>query len=176
MISPTHVLTAAHCTESFSNFDIIVGEHYVTSNEDGTRHQTCRSVTHPSYNSPSRINNDFSMVHLRQPVDIGLRAATACLPDSTMAGNYLAGKSLTVSGWGALSVGGSTPNVLHKVIVPGLTNAECVQSYNGNTITDQMLCAGNIDQGGVDSCQGDSGGSQRLKIFIYSWSRHCAPN
>ena len=158
LISPNHVLTAAHCTEAIPDFDIIVGEHVVTNSGDGTRHQICRFVPHPNYNAPSQLNNDFSIVHLREPVEVGPRAAPACLPDSLMAGNYFADKTLTVSGWGTLSSGGSTPNVLHKVAVPGLTNAVCVQAYNGYQITEQMLCAGNIEEGGVDSCQGDSGG------------------
>ena len=158
LISASHVLTAAHCTEAIPDFDVIVGEHYVSNSVDGTRHQICRFSPHPNYNSPSQINNDFSIVHLREPVIIGLRAAPACLPNSELAGNYLSAKSLTVSGWGTLSSAGSTPNVLHKVTVPGLTNEECAMAYNGYTITNQMLCAGDIEEGGIDSCQGDSGG------------------
>ena len=157
LISPSHVLTAAHCTGS-SNFDIIVGEHDVSSSSDGTRHEVCRVVRHPSYNSPSQLNNDFSIVHLRTPVTIGHRANIACLADSSLAGDALAGQSLTVSGWGTLSSGGSQPSVLHKVSVPAVTNAQCSQAYSQYTITNAMLCAGNIQNGGVDSCQGDSGG------------------
>ena len=91
-------------------------------------------------------------------MNIGPRAAPACLPDSELTGNYLAEKNLMVSGWGTLSSAGSTPNILHKVTVPGLTNEDCARAYNGYTITNQMLCAGNIEDGGIDSCQGDSGG------------------
>ena len=161
LISPTHVLTAAHCTSN-SNFDIIVGEHSITDSSDGTRHQICRAVRHPNYNSPTSLNNDFSIVHLRQPVSIGGRAVPACLPDSSLAGDALAGRALTVSGWGTRSSGGSQPNVLHQVSVPAITNAQCSQAYSQYSITEAMICAGNLANGGVDSCQGDSGG---LQIF-----------
>ena len=66
---------------------------------------------------------------------------------------------MTVSGWGTLSSGGSSPNVLHKVDVPGLTNADCNSKYGSGSITSIMLCAGNTVAGGIDSCQGDSGGN-----------------
>ena len=159
LISANHVLTAAHCTGS-SNFDIIVGEHDISDASDGTRHEICRVENHPNYNLPTQLNNDFSIVHLRNPVSLGARAVPACLPDSSVAGDVLAGPpptSLTVSGWGTLSSGGAQPNVLHKVAVPAITNSQCTNSY-GNSITNAMICAGNIAQGGVDSCQGDSGG------------------
>ena len=158
LIDESHVLTAAHCTDE--NFDIIVGDHDWTSSNDGTRHTVCKTVIHPSY-SQSAVDNDFAVVHLQSPVEIGARAVPACLPptDGAMAGDFLAGKNMTVSGWGALSEGGSQPIELHSVSVPGITNFECNQAYSSiQSISDAMLCAGNVEYGGVDSCQGDSGG------------------
>ena len=155
LISDRHVLTAAHCTSGGRQYDIIVGEHRITSSSDGTRHSVCRFVDHPNY---SNLNNDFSILHLNTPVQIGTRAAPACLPATSMGGDFLAGKTLTVSGWGALSEGGGSPSVLHSVDVPGMTNTQCNQDYPGS-ITSSMVCAGQAN-GGIDSCQGDSGGKQ----------------
>ena len=154
LISDRHVLTAAHCTSS-KNYDVIVGEHRITSSSDGTRHRVCRFVDHPRYNDNS-LENDFSILHLQTPVQTGARAVPACLPPSSFSGDFLSGKTLTVSGWGALSEGGRSPTVLHSVDVPGMSNSECQNYYPGD-ITDAMLCAGQ-QSGGVDSCQGDSGG------------------
>ena len=153
LISDRHVLTAAHCTSGNRNYDVIVGEHTITSTADGTRHRVCRYNDHPNY---SNLNNDFSILHLETPVTIGTRAAPACLPTSTFGGDFLAGKTLTVSGWGALSEGGGSPNVLHSVGVPGMTNQQCLGNYPGQ-ISSSMICAGRAG-GGIDSCQGDSGG------------------
>ena len=138
--------------------DVIVGEHSVTSSSDGTRHTTCRYRNHPSWNS-NTVNYDFAILHLNQPVALGARAVPACLPTSSFGGNFLAGKQMTVSGWGALSEGSTvSPSVLHKVDVPGMTNAQCSTNYQGqNQVTNAMLCAGQAG-GGIDSCQGDSGG------------------
>ena len=155
LISDRHVLTAAHCTSNGGNYDVIVGEHRITASSDGTRHSVCRFVDHPSYNSNS-LSNDFSILHLDTPVQIGTRAAPACLPLSSFGGDFLAGKTMTVSGWGALSEGGGSPTVLHSVDVPGITNDQCNNNYPGS-ITNVMLCAGQ-SSGGIDSCQGDSGG------------------
>ena len=158
-ISDRHVLTAAHCT--VGNFDVIVGEHKITSTTDGTRHFLCRHVNHPSNNN---IDYDFSILHLRTPVQIGTRAAPACLPPQTYAGNFLGGITLMVSGWGKLSETGSLANVLQKVDVPGMTNAQCnVGVYQGHIKSD-MLCAGRAS-GGIDACQGDSGGNIHVVLF-----------
>ena len=168
MISDRHVLTAAHCTANFRNYDVIVGEHRVTSSEDGTRHSVCRFVDHPSYNSQT-FDNDFSILHLDQPVQLGARAIPACLPSSNFRGDYLDGKTLTVSGWGALCEGCPAPSVLHSVDVPGMTNFQCNQpSFYDNRITDNMLCAGQ-PSGWIDSCQGDSGGKDYdfMHVFLF---------
>ena len=134
----------------------MVGEHKITSSVDGTRHSVCRSVNHPNYDFDTD-NNDFSILHLKEPVQIGTRAVPACLPLPSMGGDFLAGKAMTVSGWGRLTEGGSSPTVLHSVNVPGITNTKCIQSYPMYTITSAMLCAG-YASGELDACQGDSGG------------------
>merc|ERR1711997_883823 len=102
LIGPSHVLTAAHCMGG--DFDIIVGEHDLTSTEDGTRHTVCSTTIHPDYNSGT-LNNDYAIVRLTEPVQIGARAIPACLPIGgavSFDGNFLDDKSMTVSGWGRL--------------------------------------------------------------------------
>lgn len=138
----------------------MVGEHRITDSSDGTRHTKCRHVDHPQYNNPRSLNNDFSIVHLNTPVQLGARAVPACLPTSAHGGSFLDDKTLTTSGWGSLCSGCSSPDVLHVVDAPGVSNAVCDTAYGGTgSITDQMICAGNTVNGGVDACQGDSGGN-----------------
>ena len=165
LISNRHVLTAAHCTGVNGGiWDIIVGEHSTTNSADGTRHTKCRAVDHPQYNS-STTNNDYAIVHLNQPVQLGPRAMHACLPTSSMGGDFLAGKTLTVSGWGARSPSDGGPNVLHKVDIPGVTNAACARDWFPGQITNKMLCAGSDDNSGsiaIGACFGDSGGKHKV--------------
>ena len=154
LIDSTHVLTAAHCTNwNGGVWDVVVGEHKPSNTSDGTRHTKCRHVDHPNYSNP---HNDITVVHLNQPVQIGTRAAPACLPDSSFAGNFLDDKTMTVSGWGSICSGCSNAPALKVVDVPGVSNAVCRNRYSH--ITNEMLCAGELENGGIDSCQGDSGG------------------
>ena len=163
LISDRHVLTAAHCMGK--NFDIMVGEHDITSTSDGTRHKVCGFAKHPSY-SENTMDSDFAMVFLEIPVQIEKRATPACLPKSLWEGDFLAGEIMTVSGWGKLSEIGSQPNELQSVDVSGITSDSCGQAYSGDgmKILKSMLCAGELGAGGIDSCQGDSGG-KFWKIF-----------
>ena len=158
LISDRHVLTAAHCTEDGYKYEVIVGEHKLTSSEDGTRHSACSFVDHPNNRG---VSHDFSILHLDTPVQIGQRAVPACLPPYSFGGEFLVGKTMTVSGWGALSEGSGGPSVLHSVKVPGISEEQCNREYDG--ITEYMLCAGKTG-GGVDSCQGDSGGKSSLTL------------
>lgn len=181
LISPRHVLTAAHCMGH--NFDVIVGEHDVTSSEDGTRHTVYSAISHPQYDS-STTNFDFAIVTLNEPVELGTRAVPACLPDpDEFGGAFLDDKTMTVSGWGHQSSGGwDSPPVLHSVDVPGISNEECDNMYEDAEITDAMMCAGAV-AGGIDSCQGDSGGpftytggipSKTYVVGVVSWGYGCA--
>ena len=135
---------------------MVVGEHDTTNSSDGTVHKVSRVVEHPSY-TRSPPTYDFAIATLRTPVSFSTFANAACLPTPSWGDDFLAGKTMRVSGWGATSQGGGTPTVLHSVEVPGVTNSQCNNLYDGS-ITNQMLCAGNVESGGIDSCQGDSGG------------------
>ena len=169
LLSPRHILTAAHCTSwNGGRWDVVVGEHRPSNSSDGTRHTKCRHVDHPGYSSNSH-NHDVAIVHLNQPVQIGTRAAPACLPDSTLAGSFLDDKTMSVSGWGRICSGCTLAPALKVVDVPGVSNAVCRQRYGH--ITDQMLCAGELENGGIDSCQGDSGGKLLLNLYLLTFSK-----
>ena len=182
LIGPRHVLTAAHCTGvNGGNWGVMVGEHRTTDSSDGTRHTKCRHVNHPLYRSINSIDHDFAIVHLDNPVQFGARAVPACLPTSAShGGGFLDDKTLTVSGWGSLCSGCSSPNVLHVVDVPGVSNAVCNQQYEGRygpgSITADMMCAGDAVNGGIDACQGDSGGKyilyKNVAYFLFFQSRY----
>ena len=63
------------------------------------------------------------------------------------------------SGWGRLSFGGSTSNVLREVNMEVISNSQCKKAYGASRITENMLCANAAGgQGGKGTCQGDSGG------------------
>ena len=161
LISDRHVLTAAHCMGN--TFEVVVGEHHYTSTDDGTRHKVCSVVNHPKRQRGSQ-SYDFAIITLKEPVQLGARAVPACLPESTeFGGSFLDDKTMTVSGWGVLRRGGDSPTELHSVDVPGISNEQCANLYRpyGDRITEDMMCAGHAN-GGIDSCQGDSGGKKIL--------------
>ena len=157
LIGPRHVISAAHCTYAFPQFNVIVGEHDITDGQDGTVHAVESFIEHHNFTYSPVPTFDFVMITLVEPVVLGDKAIPACLPSENMNEQFLTGKMLTVSGWGHLEEGGNQPLVLHTVDVPHVSLAVCNSSYGGS-INEAMVCAGNITHGGVDSCQGDSGG------------------
>ena len=167
-----YIITAAHCSDfvTANQVQVLTG----TRNLDGTgvRRNVTRIVIHPGWD-PRTSNNDVAVWQLST-------AATGIPLVSLATADPADGTSLLVTGWGALSEGGSFPINLRKVSLPlaNRTNCNDANSYNGQ-IPSNMMCAGR-DSGGIDSCQGDSGGPLTrgsTLIGIVSWGNGCArPN
>merc|ERR1712173_254560 len=113
LISSSHVLTAAHCTDgsAASSIRVILGEHNI-ADSDFNRVDVAEIINHPDYNSGT-IDNDYAILRLANAV--------------------------TVTGWGTLSSGGNQPTALQEVDVTVTTNAECNSAYG--SITANMICA-----------------------------------
>lgn len=177
------ILTAAHCKTDTSLFKVVVGEHSISDEFDGQSRLSPKTwEDHPDYNE-NTYDNDYAIITLDDNDEITWtdRVQPICLPDKD---NDYAGVMATVTGWGTLSSGGSSPDVLQKVSVDTQSNADCVAnsgySSAGYDITDNMMCAASD---GKDSCQGDSGGpmiaentntDRYVLIGVVSWGIGCA--
>ena len=122
-------------------------------NDEGYLEFTVEKIMmHQNY-SRRTIDNDIALLKLSKPVQLneGGIIQPACLPANDI---ELDGQIATVAGWGATGQGASQSQVLRKVDVPIINNYDCNNktTYTGK-ITDNMLCAGDLENGGKDSCQ-----------------------
>jgi trypsin len=91
-----------------------------------------------------------------------------------------AGSPVDISGWGETEAG-PPPNTLHAATVQVIDDGTCSADYGANFDRNTMICAG-FQQGGVDSCSGDSGGPLQAPLAtggyrlvgITSWGEGCA--
>jgi len=180
--SATKIVTAAHCVVEYqeiaSYLKVIVGEHDTLDHMDNaTIHDVKSIAVHGEYNKATH-DNDLAILTLAVPIDLSDIAKPACLPTWSGRMNLKVGEDLVVSGWGKLQSIGDQPNVLHSVAVPYVSHKECKKIYD--VITDNMMCAGNVKEGGIDSCQGDSGGpltqyhpNRIMLVGVVSWGVGC---
>lgn len=63
-----------------------------------------------------------------------------------------------VLGWGATSNNGNLSDTLREASVRLLARSQCVTALDTDFTSGLEYCAGNLLQGGVDACRGDSGG------------------
>jgi hypothetical protein len=130
------------------------------------------SIKHPNYNAAT-TNNDYWMIRLQWASTLysGDAIALDTLTDDLVLGSN-SGCPLVTMGFGTLASGGSTPNVMQKVVVNYVSNADCVSpktGYASSEITSAMLCA---TLPGKDSCQVSyfglitSAQSTRLTLYL----------
>jgi trypsin len=149
LISSEWVLTAAHCVGGGDGIDVVIGRHDLRTHE-GERTRVASITPHPDYDGQT-LANDVALLHLARP--------TGYAPANLPAGNALevTGAAVTVVGWGNLGARlGSA--VLQEVEVPLVSNGQCRAAYEDWFMPEVMICAGDLENGGIDSCYGDSGG------------------
>lgn len=180
LIAPDAVLFAAHCGD-VESYTVHVGAYKKWSLEGGAQERFCDEwIPDPLYGSGgSDFNYDFALCKLNEPVTIDSPITLELNEEDAVPAE---GQNLDVMGLGALSQFGSSPEYLHEVTVPAITNSECNRrKYYDGRITDSMLCAGFPEKGEKDACQGDSGGpivqkigNKHVHVGVVSWGEGCA--
>jgi secreted trypsin-like serine protease len=175
LIAPQWVLSAAHCGSPRTAY---AGLHNRSRTSEGQQRSVTAWHRHPRYRQPAGQSNDLLLLKLDSPFELSATVGTACLPSSAP----LPGTTCWISGWGTLSAGGSSPQILQEASVDIKTNAMCQRAYGSSSITEDMVCANGQNNGKVtDACQGDSGGplvcvkgGQWFVQGATSWGRGCA--
>ncbi|MEW1547848.1 serine protease [Streptomyces tsukubensis] len=166
LVKPNRVVTAAHCTDGISARDLGIRAGSTYHSSGGPLCLVGEVVPHPRYD---RWTTDFDVSIVK--INSRCTGRPAPLAEREPA----AGSQVTVTGWGALSEGGSSPDQLQEVTVDVVSREACRQVYGSSAITGNMICAGG-GQDGKDACQGDSGGplvQNGVLHGIVSWGSGC---
>ncbi|XP_072745020.1 uncharacterized protein [Anoplolepis gracilipes] len=184
MISPLHLLTAAHCLEGYNKgtYFVRAGD-YNTDIDDGTEVEANIEdyYVHEEFRKGHRMNNDIALVLLKgRGIPLGKHIMPICLPSENI--DYSPGLNCTISGFGSIETGKTTQSKdLRYGWVPLLDQSICRASYvyGEGAISEGMMCAGYLDEG-IDTCDGDSGGplacyhNGAFTLYgITSWGQHC---
>ena len=155
LISSSFVLTAAHCVDGASYFDIMAGAHNIRESSEPNRVEitSFNGWTHPQWD-PNTLSADLALIELPSPVEWTDYIKPACLPAPGDTADE--GELVTCAGWGkpSDSAGGISPVLRMVEDLPLISNAECNAIYG--IVDDGQVC---IDTaGGKGTCSGDSGG------------------
>merc|ERR1712223_2016425 len=156
LISDEFVLTAAHCAEDASRFDILAGAHNVREDSEPDRVEisSYNGWTHPQWDS-NDLSNDLALIRLPEKITFNDYITPACLPKAGQTADP--GMVVTPIGWGRPSDSASGISDVLRMVedLPVITNAECNAVYG--IVGDGVVC---IDTaGGKGTCSGDSGGT-----------------
>lgn len=175
IISPYHVLTAAHCLKTkkqlgrdLNNTDFTVKLGYNSQPHDprGRAYKVSRFRIHPEFNDQDpKLHHDIAMITLENRIIIDDFVNPVCLPKAE---DFIENNQrLTLSGFGLfynpLSGRWEKPTFLQMTNdIKKLPMEDC---NSGETDFQGYFCAGdgktfemNSNQFTADSCQGDSGG------------------
>jgi trypsin len=185
LVSPRHVLTAAHCTEDLTASQLSVLAGTVDLDAGGQRRSVTTIHQHEGYHGDT-LRNDIALLELAQPFELGegievVELATEAESEALTA----AGAPVFVTGWGATDEADDGTRLLLEAEVTAYDDTRCAELYafEGEDIFgESQVCAG-LDDGAADACYGDSGGplvgpseatdQGFVQVGIVSWGAGC---
>ncbi|WP_406173439.1 trypsin-like serine protease [Streptomyces sp. NBC_00996] len=188
VVSPTKILTAAHCVKGYNWYKygaVVTGTAQLPTTDSsgntdlhgGTVTGVWRQWNHPSYSSTT-IDNDIAVLTL----PVAIKATPIRMTTSTDTASYAAGTNAKVYGWGRTSsTSQDISETLKTATLPVQSDTTCSGYYGADFVKGHMVCAGNpatgSDTGTTSACNGDSGGplvvNNRI-IGVVSWGvRDC---
>ncbi|MGW2704222.1 trypsin-like serine protease [Streptomyces sp. NPDC001340] len=181
VVSPTKILTAAHCVRDENNKAynwkaygaVVTGTDQLASGSDlhGGQATGVLRQWNASYN-PATFDNDIAVLTLAVPV----KATPIRMTTSGDTASYAGGTSAQVYGWGRTSsTSGDISPTLKTTTLTIHADSTCTGAYGSFFIAGHMVCAGTqsgSDTGTEATCNGDSGGplivGNRI-VGVVSW-------
>ncbi|XP_016922548.1 clotting factor G beta subunit-like [Apis cerana] len=173
ILNSKYVLTAAHCLCSStsiiptSQLRISLGEYNLKGPEipASKEERVVNAILHPGHKC-GKYADDIALLELARPIIWSESVKPACLPVATGKPGYSTfnGQLAKAAGWGWFGEDRSKykrADVLQKVEVRVIENNICREWYasqgKSTRVESKQMCAGH-EEGGRDSCWGDSGG------------------
>ena len=158
VLSPQHILTAAHCVYTRSPVEILIrlGEHDFRNSTEAQSFDVGKITFHPEYN-PLTSAHDLAIVVLKKAAKFGCHVNNICLPSPT---TMFTNRTAISAGWGKTELGEVFSQVLREIELPIQSEEDCREAFP-NIQSDIMMCAG---RGVGDTCQGDSGGPLMIQV------------
>lgn len=133
---------------------------------NGTLYDVVRIIQHPDFTFLT-IDYDFSLLELATNITFDSTKQPIKLPRQNK--QYADDTPALVTGWGNTQNVDESRDRLRAAIVPIVNQEDCSNAYSAfGGVTDRMICAGLLVEGGKDACQGDSGG-----MFNYRERHKC---
>lgn len=150
ILDKKHIVTAAHCVDGGLAKQYRIRYGSTEHAKNGALVDVETITIHPKYNRYI-IDNDIAILTLQKDIEYSESAQPVTLTYDEPQEN----KECYVSGWGKTNETElKPPGHLKATKVPIISKTKCKNLYQTKgDITENMICAGNIKNGGQDSCQ-----------------------